>query len=75
MDRPNLSSEERDRLQAKANRLKLSPDVEQLDQAPVPIKALAAFTQLQQIAKQMSSIDVIKSARDSREDIEHRSVF
>jgi hypothetical protein len=77
-----LSSEERDRLQAEANRLRLAPDVlaakllrDQLAQAPDPLKALEALTRLRQIAKQMPSIDAVKLAQDSREDLEHRGVF
>ncbi|WP_404790165.1 hypothetical protein [Altericista sp. CCNU0014] len=71
-----------DRLQAEANRLKLAPDVlatkllrEQLAQAPAPLKALEALAQLRQIAQQMPSIDVVKLAQDSREDLENRSEF
>jgi hypothetical protein len=68
----HLSSEERDRLQAEANRLRLAPDVlaakllrEQLAQAPAPLKALEALAQLRQIAKQMPFIDAVKLAQDS----------
>jgi hypothetical protein len=78
----HLSSEERDRLQAEANRLRLAPDVlatkllrEQLAQAPAPLKALEALAQLRQIAKQMPFIDAVKLAQDSREDLEHRGAF
>jgi hypothetical protein len=78
----HLSSEERDRLQAEANRLRLAPDVlatkllrEQLAQAPAPLKALEALAQLRQIAKQMPFIDALKLAQDSREDLEHRGAF
>jgi hypothetical protein len=78
----HLSSEERDRLQAEANRLRLAPDVlatkllrEQLAQAPAPLKALEALAQLRQIAKQMPFIDAVKLAQDSREDLEHRGSF
>jgi hypothetical protein len=78
----HLSSEERDRLQAEANRLRLAPDVlatkllrEQLAQAPAPLKALEALAQLRQIAKQMPFIDAVKLAQDSREDLEHRGEF
>jgi hypothetical protein len=78
----HLSSEERDRLQAEANRLRLAPDVlvtkllrEQLAQAPAPLKALEALAQLRHIAKQMPFIDAVKLAQDSREDLEHRGEF
>jgi hypothetical protein len=71
-----------DRLQSEANRLRLTPDVlatkllrEQLAQAPAPLKALEALAQLRQIAKQMSFIDAVKLAQDSREDLEHRGEF
>jgi hypothetical protein len=78
----HLSSEERDRLQAEANRLRLAPDVlatkllrDQLAQVPAPLKALEALAQLRQIAKQMPFVDAVKLAQDSREDLEHRGVF
>jgi hypothetical protein len=78
----HLSSEERDRLQAEANRLRLAPDVvatkllrEQLAQAPAPLKALEALAQLRQITQQMPSIDAVKLAQDSRGDLEHRGEF
>jgi hypothetical protein len=78
----HLSREERDHLQAEANRLRLAPDVlaakllrEQLAQAPAPLKPLEALAQLRQIVKQMPFIDAVKLAQDSREDLEHRGVF
>jgi hypothetical protein len=77
-----LSSEERDRLQAEANRLRLAPDVlatkllrDQLAQTPAPFKPLEALAQLRQIAQQMPFIDAVKLAQDSREDLENRGVF
>jgi hypothetical protein len=78
----HLSSEERDRLQAEANRLRLAPDVlatkllrDQLAQTPAPSKPLEALAQLRKIAQQMPFIDAVKLAQDSREDLENRGVF
>jgi hypothetical protein len=78
----HLSSEERDRLQAEANRLRITPDVlatkllrDRLAQIPIPLEALEALTKLRKIAKQMPPIDAVKLARDSREDLEHRDGF
>jgi hypothetical protein len=78
----HLSAEERDRLQAEADRLRLTPDVlaakllrEQLAQIPTPLKALEALTQIREIAKQMPPIDAVNLARESREDLEYRGEF
>jgi hypothetical protein len=71
-----------DHLQAEANRLRLVPDVlatkllrEQLAQAPAPLKPLEALAQLRQITQRMPSINVVKLAQDSREDLEHQGEF
>jgi hypothetical protein len=78
----HLSSEERDRLSAEANRLRLASDVlatkilrGQLAQAPAPLKALATLAQLRQIAKLMPFIYAVKLAQESREDSEYRGEF
>jgi hypothetical protein len=78
----HLSNEERDRLQSEANRLRLTPDVlatkllrEKLAPVPAPLKALEALAQFRQIAQQMPSIDAVKLAQDSREELEHRGMF
>ena len=77
-----LTTEERDRLEAEANRLRLTPDGlatkllrEQLAQVPVPLEALEALAQLRKIAQQMPPIDAVQLARESRADLEDRGGF
>ena len=73
---------ERDRLEAEANRLRLTPDglatkllQEQLAQVPVPLEALEALAQLRKIAQQMPPTDAVQLARESRADLEERGGF